>query len=763
MHDLRTPMLGAGAWLGGIAAATLPAWASLGVVGTALLLSLLSRQAAAVGAAVAAAAVAGVALLHAGGVAGGPVHDLAAQRAVVTVEMTITSDPRVSRGRFGDVVVVRGDVRTVVGRGAAYDVRSPVVVLAAEEWRDVALGERVRVTGRLAPADDGAAGLLSVRGRPQVVDGPDPWWRAAATVRHSIREVVAPRGEHPRELVPALVVGDDSGLDPALADDFRTTGLTHLLAVSGTNLTLLVGFLLVVARWLGVRGHWTYAVAAAGIVGFVLIARTEPSVVRAAAMGTVALVGMGSNGRERGSRCLGVAVLGLLLVVPSLAVSAGFALSVLATGGILFLAPGWRDALMAWLPRWVAEAVSVPLAAQVACTPVVTALSGEISLVAVVANLLAAPAIAPATVLGLAGGLVGLAWTPLGQVVAAPAAWSVGWIVVVAQRGAALPTASITWGTGLLSLVAVTGVCVAMVAVAPRVLRHRTAGIGCSVLLVVTVLTRPPTPGWPPDDWVLAMCDVGQGDGLVVRAGPGAGIVVDAGPDPVLIDECLRRLEVTTVPLVVLTHFHDDHVGGIAGVVDGREVGEVAVTGLPDPASGVALVEQAAAAVGVRPVVATYGLTRRVGEATVQTVWPDSVPSEASGAPGESDESQGGSSAANDASVVLLVEVRGVRVLLTGDVEPTAQGALERVLAGVEVDVLKVPHHGSRHQDLDLLLGLRARLALVSVGADNDYGHPAPELLAALTATGAQVRRTDLDGDVLVTVDDGALGVRARG
>ena len=410
---------------------------------------------------------------------------------------------------------------------------------------------------------------------------------------------------------------------------------------------------------------------------------------------------------------------------------------------------------MAWLPRWAAEAVSVPLAAQVACTPVVTALSGEISLVAVVANLLAAPAIAPATVLGLAGGLVGLVWTPLGQVVAAPAAWSVGWIVVVAQRGAALPTASITWGTGPLALVAVTVACVALVAVAPRVLRHRSAGIGCSVLLVVTVLTRPPSPGWPPEGWVLAMCDVGQGDGLVVRAGPGAGIVVDAGPDPVLIDECLRRLEITTVPLVVLTHFHDDHVGGLAGVLEDREVGEVVVTGLPDPASGVDLVQRETALAGLRPVVATYGLTRRVGEATVQTVWPASV---AGTVPGE----EGEGSAANDASVVLLVEVDGVRVLLTGDVEPPAQAALERVLAGVEVDVLKVPHHGSRHQDLDLLLGLRARLALVSVGADNDYGHPSADLLAALTATGAQVRRTDLDGDVLVTLDDGALGVRAR-
>ena len=117
-----------------------------------------------------------------------------------------------------------------------------------------------------------------------------------------------------RALVPALVDGDDAGLDPALADDFRTTGLTHLLAVSGTNLTLVVGFLLVLARWGGVRGRWLYVVGAAGIVGFVLLARTEPSVLRAAVMGTVALFAMGTNGRQRGTRALGVAVLALLLV-----------------------------------------------------------------------------------------------------------------------------------------------------------------------------------------------------------------------------------------------------------------------------------------------------------------------------------------------------------------------------------------------------------------------------------------------------------------
>jgi competence protein ComEC len=754
VQDLRLPLLGLGAWLGGLAAAGLSIRLSLLVALAGLGAAAISRSWPALGFALAAVAVVGVAALRVAPFGTGRVPDLVAERAVVTARVSVTSDPRVVAGQFDDLVVLRGELTEVTGRGATYSLRAPVVMLADESWLDVRLGSEVRVAGRLAP-DDGhgpaVLGVLSVRGPPSVTAGPDVWWRGAAAVRASIREAVAPRGEHARELVPSLVVGDDSGLDPAVADDFRTTGLTHLLAVSGTNLTLLVGFLLIVGRWCGVRGRWTYAVAALGIIGFVLIARTEPSVVRAAAMGTVALIGMGSNGRERGTRCLGAAVLALLLLDPGLAVTAGFALSVLATGGILLLAPRWRDAMARWLPRWTAEAISVPLAAQVACTPVVTAISGQISLVAVLANLLAAPAVAPATVLGLAGGLVGLVWAPLGQVVAAPAAWSVSWIVVVARRGAALPTAAVDWGSGPVALAAITLLCAVLVVAAPRLLGTPVTGVGCSVLLVVTVLTRPPSPGWPTDGWVLAMCDVGQGDGLVLNAGPGTGVVVDAGPDPTSIDRCLERLDVTSVPLVVLTHFHADHVDGLAGVLDDRSVGEVDVTSMVDPPEGAAAVGRELAS---PPVVAAYGLTRRVGDVSLQTLWP---------LPDAPTSGVGDGSAANDASVVLLAEVRGVRILLTGDIEPPGQLALRRTLPDLAVDVLKVPHHGSRYQDLEFLTGLGARLALFSVGADNDYGHPDPGVVAALTATGAVVRRTDLDGDVLVLRTDDGIAVRARG
>ncbi|WP_182523758.1 ComEC/Rec2 family competence protein [Nocardioides dongkuii] len=754
------PLLGLAAWLGGLAAhllsvAEVAAAGGAAVVAVAVLARRRGRRAALTGAAalLVATAVGGVALVRHEQVGRNPVASLADARAVVTLAASVTSDPRTVSGRYGDRVLVRLQAREVTGRGRTHRLRTPVLVIGDASWRTVPLGTTVRTTGRLAPAEDGdVAGVLGAAGDPEVLAPPDVWWRGAGHVRESLRDSVAHRPTSQRALVPALVSGDDSGVQGSLADDFRTTGLTHLLAVSGTNLTLVVGFVLVLARWLRVRGRWLYAVGAAGIVGFVLLARTEPSVLRAAAMGTVGLVAMGTDGRRRGARALGVAVVVLLLVQPALAVSIGFALSVLATAGILVLAPGWRDALARWTPRWLAEAVAVPAAAQLACTPLVAAISGQVSLVAVAANLLVAPAVGPATVLGLMGGLAGLVSDHLGRAVGTLAAWCVAWIVTVARRGAELPTAAVDWGTGVLPLTLLTLLSVAVALLAPRVLRRPSTGLACAVLVVVVVAVRLPTPGWPPAGWVLVACDVGQGDALVVRAGPGAAIVVDAGPDPPAVDRCLDRLGITAVPLVVLTHFHADHVDGLAGVLEGREVGVVETSPVLDPTSGVAAVERAASAAGVPLRPAVPG-TRAVGEATVQVLAP-AVPVRTG--PGDG-------SAANDASVVLLVEVDGVRVLLTGDLEPPGQAALARSLPGLAVDVLKLPHHGSRHQDPAFLASLDADVVLVSVGADNDYGHPAPEAVEPLLASGADVLRTDLDGDlaVLATGADG-LGTATR-
>lgn len=753
--DLRLVLPACAAWAGAWWAFSGPGWLGPLVMtaGVAVVARLRSNAGWAVLLALLACATSGA--LHGRSVAGTVVAEAAGSGAYAQVDLRTTGDVRVRPGRFGEVVILRATVTHLTWRGDVRRTRAPVLVVASGEdaaaWKRVELASRVRVTSRLSDSDTpDLSAVLYVSRPPTLLAEPPGLLGGAEAVRAALREAVVDAGPEARALVPALVVGDDAGLPPDVVEEFQVSGLTHLTAVSGTNLTLVVGFLLIVARWSGVRGRAQIVIGLLGVAGFVVLARDEPSVVRAATMGSIALLGMGASGRTRGVRTLGVAVLVLLVLDPWLARSPGFALSVLATAGILFLAPPVRDALMQWLPRWVAEAVAVPTAAQVACTPVVAWLSGQVSLVAVVANLLAAPAVGPATVLGLLAGLVHLLWELPARFVGRLAGWCADWIVLVADRGAALPVAAVTWPTGPWGLAGLTVACLAVAAVTPGLVANRARALTLCVVLVVLMVRPVGVPawvtGWPPPGWLLVGCDVGQGDALVLRAGDGRGVVVDAGPDPRLVDGCLRRLGVRSVPLVVITHFHADHVAGLAGVLRGRDVGEVWVTGLRDPAPAAAEVDRVAAAARVTVRIPAYAETVQVGGLTLQVVGP-------------AGRVAGSGSAANDASLVLLAQARGHRVLLTGDVEPAGQRALARRLGGLRVDVLKVPHHGSRHQDTPWLAGLGARVAVVSAGADNDYGHPAPETLALFADAGAAVLRTDLEGDVAVVVTDGVLTV----
>lgn len=756
--DLRSVVLAASAWAGALAGFLLPRWAvtSLALAAAVLLVRRRRRGSPVlVGAAwlLAGLAVAGSAMLRVDAIARSPVADLAADGAFVSAVVRVASDPRVRQGQHTRFTVTRVTTLAVTGRGALHRGRVPVLVIGDETWGEVELGAVVRLEGRAAPSDTGDLAAVISTGRPAVVlEEPGDVLTAAATVRAGIRSAVSGAEVEERTLVPALVVGDDQGMPAGLVADFQVAGLTHLLAVSGTNLTLVVGFLLIVARWVGVRARGLMVVGVLGVVGFVLLARTEPSVVRAAAMGSVALLGMGSNGREKGVRALGVAVLVLLLAHPWLALSLGFVLSALATSGILFLAPPWRDALHRWMPRWAAEAVAVPLAAQLVCTPVVAAMSDQVSLVAVAANMVAAPAVGPATVLGLAGGLVILVAPALGVLLGRAAAGCAWWITSTAERSAGLPTAAVDWAASAISVAVLTAICVGLGWVIPVVLARRGRSLVAAVLISVAVVRPLPTPGWPPQGWVLVACDVGQGDGLVLNAGGGRAVVVDVGPDPAAIDRCLDRLEVRRLPAVVLTHFHHDHVAGLPGLLAERPPGEVLATGLADPLEGFEAVQRWTRAAEVPLRVPGYGETQRVGELRWQVLGPS-----ARFAAGRV-RSEG--SAANNASVALLVESRGVRLLLTGDMEPEAQAALRLAVPDLRVDVLKVPHHGSRHQDPVLLTTLRARLAVISVGTGNSYGHPSPETIDLLTAAGMVVRRTDESGDVAVVVSDGQLTVR---
>ena len=711
------------------------------------------------------------ATLHTATLHEGPVRDLAANNTTATVRLKITSDPslRQSTTRRPPYVVVRATIEQLHNRpGGTHStstrVRTPVLVIGTAKWQHVRYGQHIDATGKLEPTEAGAevAAMLSTRSPPRTVDDP-PWWlRAAERVRAGLRDAVSDEPEDVRGLVPALVMGDVSGVSADLDADFRTTGLTHLSAVSGTNLTLLLAFVLPLARLIGVRARGLTGVGLLTVVVFVVLARPQPSVLRAAAMGLIALAAMtGGPGQRRAVRSLSVAVIALLLLDTSLARSPGFALSVLATAGIILLGPGWRNALSRWLPSWLADAIACPLAAQLACTPIVAWLSGEVSLVAVAANLLAGPTVGPATILGFIAAGVALASNQLAHVVGWAAGWPARWIILVAREGADLPGAANAWPATVAGIAVLTLLCLALVLGLHRMLARPIAMILAVVMLAVVVLRPVGSLGWPPDDWLFVACDVGQGDGLVLRAGDRTAVVVDTGPDPAAMDRCLKDLNVQHIPVVVLSHFHADHVGGLAGVLSGRQVDEIEVTPYFSPRAEYDRVVALAERHGVAVRTVTFHEQRVAGQVSWTTLWPARVPSlPAPGTSSATPTDEG--SPENNASIAMMAEVGGLRILLTGDLEPESQRAVLATGADLKADVLKVPHHGSAQQDPTFIAAANARLAIISAGRNNDYGHPAPRTLDLLSHTTTQTATTNTSGPLTVTNTNNHLALTTR-
>jgi competence protein ComEC len=576
-----------------------------------------------------------------------------------------------------------------------------------------------------------------------VLSPPSHVQRVAGHLRAGLRRAVDPLPPAERGLLPGLVVGDTSRLDDELREDFRTVGLSHLTAVSGTNVAIVTGAVLLLGRRFGVGVRGSPVLAAVALAGFVVLARPSPSVLRAAVMGVVGLAALSTGNRKAAMPALATAVLVLVLVDPDLAASPGFALSVLATGGLLVLAPGWRQALSRRLPGWLADALAVPAAAQVACGPVVVAISAELGLLSVPANLLAVPAVAPATVLGVAAALLAPVWLPAAQAVAWVGWLPTAWLVLVARTGAQLPGATTAWPAGTAGALLLAALSAALL-LALRRRAWRRAVAACTVGAVAAAATLSLVrPAWPPAGWFLVACDVGQGDAVVLHAGAGRAVLVDVGPDPRAVDGCLRRLDVRQVPLVLLSHDHADHVDGLAGVLRGRAVGQVQVGPLDEPEQQARDLAATARAAGVRVERPALGERRTLGPLTWEVLAPGRAFS-------------GTSSDPNNSSLVLRLTVGPTTVLLTGDVEPEAQRDLIARGVDVRADVLKVPHHGSDSQEPAFLAAVGAAVSLTSVGADNTYGHPSAR---TLTAAAPRAFRTDLHGDLALVHRGGRLAV----
>ncbi|MEN3536598.1 ComEC/Rec2 family competence protein [Microbispora sp. ZYX-F-249] len=712
----------------------------------------------------------------------GPVPDLAGRGATVTAEAEISDDPRIRPHQGGvarrETAVVRARLLLVSAARERYAVDVPVVLLGpAEGWRPLLPSQRVRVRGRLSPAEQGepVAAVMLVRGVPEPIGAPSALQRAAGALRAGLREASDVLPDDQRGLLPGLVVGDVSRLDEEVRLDLATAGLGHLTAVSGTNLAIVAGAVLVLGRLAGLPLALRAAVAVVAMVAFSIVARPSPSVLRALVMGTVAAVALGTGRTRDGVAALSATVLGLVVFDPGLARQWGFALSVFATGGILVLAPRWRDRLAARrVPRLLAEALAVTAAAQAAVTPLLVLMSGRLDLAAIPANLLAEPAVAPATVLGFGAAVIAPVSMDLARLLVRPAGWAVGWIIAVAQRAADLPFASAEWFGGVAGIAALAAAVVAGRLVLRGRARRRLAAALAAGALLAALVAVPVVSPWPPPGWLLVVCDVGQGDAMALAAGPGRAVVVDAGPQPGPTDRCLRALGVRQVPLVVLTHPHLDHVGGLPGVLRRRAVGAVVVSPGRVPEGEAGRVSARLRAARVPEWQAVPGMRWRFGPSEITVLAPEA---------GAQTPGRGEGSTANNASVVLLVrwsarpdaqEEGGTRkaegaggaplgaALLAGDLETEAQEALVR--RGLpRVEVLKVPHHGSPRQSPAFLAATGARAALISVGAVNDYGHPASLTLRRLRWLGMRPYRTDLSGDIAVVAAHNRLAVVVRG
>lgn len=619
----------------------------------------------------------------------------------------------------------------------------PVVLRLADVPAGLDLGARVRVTGTAWRTEPGQRGVLVVdaAGEVEVLAPAAGPLAAASALRQGLHDVTAGLPAPGAGLVAGLAVGDTAGVSPELDAAMKASSLSHLTAVSGANCALVVAGAFGLAALCRARRGVRVACGIGALAAFVVLVSPEPSVVRAATMAAIAMLGILLGRPGAGLSLLTTAVVVLLVADPWLALSLGFALSVAATAALLVGAGPLADGLARWMPQPLALAVSVPLAAQLACGPLIVLISPQLSVYGVVANMLAAPAAPLGTIIGLAACL-GAGIPYLGAGLAALAWLPATWIAGTASTFAGLPGSVVPWPEGLGGFVALAVVGAALAAwLVPARASVRVAGawviagalgVGLALGPVADVTER----SRMPTVWAIAACDVGQGDAVLVQS---AGVValIDTGPDPALLTRCLDLLGIPQIDLLVVTHFDLDHRGGVDAVV-GR-VGTV-LHGPTDTADDVALLNRLATE-GAQLQEVTSGVSGGLGAARWRALWP-----------------RAGAPPGNDASVVVEVTGGGVPTsLYLGDLSATAQQSLRAssVLRS-GYDVVKVAHHGSADQDSALYQRLRPALGLITVG-ENDYGHPRAEIIATLVAVGARVERTDQDGAILVWTDDDGL------
>ena len=631
------------------------------------------------------------------------------ESALVTVQLTTDphqSSKKVSGQNFlPPSFSALASLREIQIDGRTYQLHIPVRLIATDRKITKLLpGQKVSATVQIARSKEPRVAALLLANRDvTVVNKPSPWAAGLGKVRLGLR--AASGNGDAGSLIPGMVLGDTSLQTENFRGDMRRSGLTHLVAVSGANFAIVSAFILWCAQFLFRTMRFRIIATAFALTAFIALVRPSPSVLRAAAMAAVLLIAYATKRGSDSLPALGFAIVAVVIGDPWQGRDPGFALSVLATAGLLLFAPLIVNYLARWLPNFAAQAIAPPIAAMVFCAPVIVAIAGYLSPMSILANLLAAPAVAPITVVGFIAALI----SPLLPQVSVflvtcvkPLAW---WIASVADWAAGFRV--ITLSKGLIGFLLALLV-IALIFTLPR----KVLIAGLLAILALTYLQR-----FPGGDWKVANCDIGQGDGAAINLGNHRAIVIDTGPDAELIDRCLKQLSIREIPLLILTHGHADHIAGLAGAVRGRKVG----------ATWFGNVKR--------------GSSAELGEAKIKVLWPDS---------GQYDP--------NNSSIAVRIDTPDFSLFAGGDMEPLTQAVIAPELT--HVDIYKVCHHGSAYQDESFAQRLSPQVAMISVGAGNSYGHPAAKTLALLTQVSAKELRTDVDGAIAIAAHRHRLKIR---
>ena len=432
-----------------------------------------------------------------------------------------------------------------------------------------------------------------------------------------------------------MVLGDTSKQTAEFKEAMKRSGLTHLVAVSGANFAIVSTFVLWCMQFLIRRKNIRVIATAAALMCFIALVRPSPSVLRAAAMAAVLLTAqLGKRGSDS-LPALGFAICAVVLGDPWQSRDAGFALSVLATAGLLLLAPRIQERLPTH--KKLAGALAPPIAALVFCSPILVSLSGYLSPMSIVANLLAAPAVAPITVLGFIAALVSPVAPWLAELIIFVIRFPAGFITGVAHWISAFPV--LTIHNGLLGFFI-------MALILGGLILFRKNWKKCAAVLLIITIFLGWIQRWPAGDWQVAQCDVGQGDSSVINLGNDQAIVIDVGAEAAPVDKCLKNLGVKEIPLLILSHFHADHVGGLSGLLPGRRVGQVWISNNQDPEVESRFAFNALK--GVQIVTAQKGLVAQIGSVQLKVLWPEASTRSFEELPGEG-------SAINNSSIAVLV------------------------------------------------------------------------------------------------------------